>query len=120
MVCLVMLCFTTPQSWGVFGTLVFSFLLIIMIDRYLLLRGCSEMMYTSNKLMRNFARLFVLPTASLCAISCWWGVKAGVLPDWAPYAAFAIHFVVYLVLLEACSPVEVTMKSAIAKKMAER
>jgi hypothetical protein len=119
MVCLVMLCFTTPQSWVVFATLVFSFFLIIMIDRYLLLRGCSEMMYTSNKLMRNFARLFVLPTASLCAIACWWGVKAGVLPDWSPYAAFGIHCVIYLFLLEACSPVERTMNSKIAHKLAE-
>jgi hypothetical protein len=119
MVCLVMLCFTTPQSWVVFATLVFSFLLIILIDRYLLLRGCSEMMYTSNKLMRNFARLFVLPTATLCAIACWWGVKAGVLPAWSPYAAFGVHCVIYLLLLEACSPVEITMKSQIAHRLAE-
>jgi hypothetical protein len=104
----------------VFATLVFSFLLIIVIDRYLLLRALSEMMYTSNKLMRNFARLFVLPTATLCAISCWWGVKAGILPEWAPWAAFGAHCVVYLVLLEVCSPIEVTMKSALAKKMAEK
>jgi len=120
MVCLVMLCFTTPQSWVVFATLVFSFLLIILIDRYLLLRGCSEMMYTSNKLVKNFARLFVLPTATLCAISCWWGVKAGYLPDWAPFAAFFIHAVIYLVLLEVFSPVELTMKSRMAQKIAER
>jgi hypothetical protein len=120
MVCLVMLCFTTPQSWVVFATLVFSFLLIILIDRYLLLRGCSEMMYTSNKLVKNFARLFVLPTATLCAISCWWGVKAGMLPEWAPVAAFFVHAVIYLVLLEACSPVELTMKSRMAHKLAER
>jgi hypothetical protein len=120
MVCLVMLCFTTPQSWVVFATLVFSFLLIITIDRYLLLRSLTEMMYTSNKLVKNFARLFVLPTASLCAISFWWGVKAGILPDWTPAAAFCVHFVVYLVLLEACSPVEVTMKSHFAQKIAEK
>jgi hypothetical protein len=120
MVCLVMLCFTTPQSWVVFATLVFSFLLIILIDRYLLLRGCSEMMYTSNKLVKNFARLFVLPTATLCAISCWWGVKAGMLPEWAPVAAFFVHAVIYLVLLEAFSPVELTMKSRMAHRLAER
>jgi hypothetical protein len=120
MVCLVMLCFTTPQSWVVFATLVFSFLLIIMIDRYLILRACSEMMYTSSKLMRNFARLFVLPTGTLAGIACWWGFKAGILPAWSPYAAFGVHCVIYLFLLEACSPVEMTMKSHLAHKLAER
>ena len=42
------------------------------------------------------------------------------LPEWAPVAAFFVHAVIYLVLLEACSPVELTMKSRMAHKLAER
>jgi len=105
-VCLTMLVFTTPSSSTVMTTLVFSFALIFCIDKYLLLRGTSVMMYTSNKLAKNFSRLFAFPTAILAGITAWWGVKAGVLPEWAPYAAAGLHVVVYLMLLEFLRPVE--------------
>ena len=60
----------------VMTTLVFSFALIFCIDKYLLLRGTSVMMYTSNKLAKNFSRLFAFPTACLAGITAWWGVRS--------------------------------------------
>jgi hypothetical protein len=119
-ICLTMLVFTTPASYKVMLTLVFSFILIFFIDRYLLLRGLSEMVYTSSKLAKNFSRLFCLPTGILAGITGWWGVKAGVLPWFAPWAFGAAHCVVYLVLLETCRPVERLMKSELLHRSAAR
>jgi len=116
-VCLTMLLFTTPASSTVMTTLVFSFALIFCIDKYLLLRGTSVMMYTSNKLAKNFSRLFAFPTACLAGITAWWGVKAGVLPSWAPYAAAALHIPVYLMLLEFLRPVERMLRYERVAKM---
>jgi hypothetical protein len=116
-VCLTMLLFTTPASSTVMTTLVISFALIFCIDKYLLLRGTSVMMYTSNKLAKNFSRLFAFPTACLAGITAWWGVKAGVLPTWAPYAAAALHIPVYLMLLEFLRPVERMLRYERVAKM---
>jgi hypothetical protein len=116
-ICLVMLFFTTPNSWKVMATLVGSFGLIFVIDKYLLLRATSIQMYTSNKLAKNFGRLFAFPTAFLAGITAWWGVKAGVLPEWFPWLAAVLHVIAYLILLECFRPVEQLLKYESAAKL---
>merc|ERR1719271_475071 len=116
-ICLVMLFFTTPNSWKVMATLVASFGLIFVIDKYLLLRGTSVQMYLSSYLSTSFARLLVLPTALLAGIAAWWGWKAGVLPLYSPAVAAALHTVVYLTLLELFRPAEIILSSERAAHM---
>merc|ERR1719359_866933 len=68
---------TSPYSWQVAVCLLSYLLLVLLIDRYLLLRHSKATAYTTNAMSLTFACLWSVPTGALAVLIAWWGWKAG-------------------------------------------
>lgn len=90
---------TSPYSWQVALCLLCYLLLVLLIDRYLLLRHSRATAYTTNNMSLTFACLWSVPTGGLAVLIAWWGWKAGMYTEQHPLsvvgACLCFHFLLY-------------------------
>lgn len=101
-ICLLFFIFVTPNSYKVMAWLIVFIILIVLIDKYKLLRQTTQTFYTTRRLETAVQIWWVVPTGIFACITTWWGCKCGLIAANFTYALVGFSFFVHAALYFAC------------------
>jgi len=103
-ICLLLLFFTSPNTYTVMLWLILFHLMIYSMDHYKLLRGASRTFFTTECVSVAFSYWFSFPTGIAGSLAIWWGINADYfhifgIPRLTCVVFLFLHVAVYCVML---------------------
>eukprot|EP00916_Digyalum_oweni_P023475 GHVL01038932.1.p1 GENE.GHVL01038932.1~~GHVL01038932.1.p1 ORF type:complete len:520 (+),score=78.14 GHVL01038932.1:113-1672(+) len=101
---MLLLFFLTDKAWPLYLALMIFPIWNYIKNKYLFLRIAKKTYFTTAHLADAVTRLWVVPTALLSAVPCYWMSRAGWIPSWSPVISVLVHITIYFVWVQLIIP----------------